>query len=63
VSRTAKSLLTLVTAMTLATAAAPAFADDDPPPPPPTPLCHDAEGTPIFDQAVCDALGRQASGH
>ncbi|MDA0178769.1 hypothetical protein OJ997_00555 [Solirubrobacter phytolaccae] len=61
-SRTAKSLLTLVTAMTLAGATSPAFADDDPPPPP-TPLCHDAEGTPIFDQAVCDALGRQASGH
>ena len=60
-SRTAKSLLTLLTAMTLAGTAAPAFADDDPPPP--TPLCHDAEGTPIFDPVVCEALGRQASGH
>lgn len=61
-SRTAKSLIAVLTAMTLAGAAAPAFADDDPPPDP-TPLCHDAEGTPIFDQEVCDALGRQASGH
>lgn len=59
-SRTVKSLLTLLTAASLAGAAAPAFADDDPPP---TPLCHAADGTPIFDPVVCEALGRQASGH
>jgi hypothetical protein len=62
VSRTAKSLLALLTAVTLAGAAGPAFADDDPPTGP-TPACYDADGTPIFDQAVCDERGRQASGH
>jgi hypothetical protein len=62
VSRTAKSLLALLTAVTLAGAAGPAFADDDPPGGP-TPLCHDADGTPIYDASVCEALGRQASGH
>ncbi|MBE2318335.1 hypothetical protein DVA67_020300 [Solirubrobacter sp. CPCC 204708] len=60
-SRSTKSLLTLLTAVTLAGAAAPAFADEDPPPPP-TPLCYAADGTPIFDPVVCDAQ-RQASGH
>jgi len=60
VSRTAKSLLTLFTAVTLAGAAGPAFADDPPPPPP---LCYAADGTPIFDPVVCEVLGRQASGH
>ena len=60
-SRTAKSLLTLFAAVTLAGAAGPAFADDDPPPPPP--LCYAADGTPIFDPVVCEVLGRQASGH
>ena len=58
-SRTAKSLLTLLTAITLAGASAPAFADDDPP----APLCFDANGAPVYDAVVCDALGRQASGH
>jgi hypothetical protein len=62
VSRTAKSLLTLLTAMTLAGAAGPAFADDDPPGGTP-PACYDADGTPIFDPAVCEEKGRQASGH
>lgn len=61
-SRTTKSLLTLLTAVTLAGAAGPAFADDDPPADP-TPLCYAADGTPLFDPVVCDALGRQASGH
>lgn len=61
-SRTAKSLLALMTAATLAGAAAPAFADDDPPSGP-TPVCYDADNTPIFDADVCAALGRQASGH
>jgi hypothetical protein len=61
VSRTAKSLLTLLTAAALAGAAGPAFADDPPADPPPA--CYAADGTPIFDQAVCDTLGRQASGH
>ena len=60
-SRTAKFLLTLLTAATLAGASAPAFAD--PPADPPAPLCYDAQGTPIFDPVVCEALGRQASGH
>ena len=60
-SRTAKSLLAPLTAVTLAGAAGPAFADDDPPPPPP--LCYAVDGTPIFDPVVCEALGRQASGH
>jgi hypothetical protein len=62
VSRIAKSLLILVTAATLAGTAAPAFADDDPPAGP-TPACYANDGTPIFDSAVCDDLGRQASGH
>jgi hypothetical protein len=62
VSRAAKSLLTLLTAATLAGAAGPAFADDDPPAGPP-PACYAADGTPIFDLAVCETLGRQASGH
>jgi hypothetical protein len=62
VSRTAKTLLTLLTAATLAGAAGPAFADDDPPAEP-TPACYAADGTPIFDPAVCEDLGRQASGH
>ena len=61
-SRTAKSLLTLLTAATLAGAAGPAFADDDPPAEPP-PACYAVDGTPIFDPEVCEALGRQASGH
>lgn len=61
-SRTTKSLVTLLAAVSLAGATSPAFADDDPPPPP-TPLCHDVDGTPIFDPVVCEALGRQASGH
>jgi hypothetical protein len=55
-------VLTLLAAVTLAGASAPAFADDDPPPPP-TPLCFDVNGTPIYDAAVCEVLGRQASGH
>jgi hypothetical protein len=62
VSRITKSLLVLATAATLAGASAPAFAEDDPPAGP-TPVCHDADGTPIFDASVCEALGRQASGH
>jgi hypothetical protein len=62
VSRTTRSLLTLLAAVTLAGASAPAFADDDPPPPP-TPLCFDSSGAPIYDAAACEALGRQASGH
>ena len=61
-SRTAKSLLALLTAATLAGAAAPAFADDDPPADP-APACYDVDGTPIFDPAVCEDKGRQASGH
>jgi hypothetical protein len=61
VSRIAKSLLTLLTAATLAGAAGPAYADD--PPAGPTPACYDVDGTPIFDLAVCEAKGRQASGH
>ena len=61
-SRTAKSLLTLLAAVTLAGASAPAFADDDPPTPP-TPLCFAVDGTPIYDAVVCEVLGRQASGH
>lgn len=58
-SRATKSLLTLLTAVTLAGSAGPAFADDPPPPP----ACYAADGTPIFDLAVCETLGRQASGH
>jgi hypothetical protein len=61
VSRTAKSLLTLVTAVALAGTAAPAFADDPPAEPPPA--CYDVDGTPIFDPVVCEEKGRQASGH
>ena len=61
-SRIAKSLLTLLTAATLASAAGPAYADVDPPAGP-TPACYDVDGTPIFDLAVCEAKGRQASGH
>ena len=61
-SRTTKSLLTLLTAITLAGTSAPAFADPDPTVPP-TPLCHDVDGAPVYDAVVCDALGRQASGH
>ena len=60
-SRTAKSLLTLLAAATLAGAAGPAYADDPPAGPPPA--CYDAEGTPIFDLALCEEKGRQASGH
>jgi hypothetical protein len=54
-----KSLVTVFAAVTLTGAAAPAFADDDPP----APLCYDAAGAPVFDPVVCEALGRQASGH
>jgi hypothetical protein len=59
VSRTVKTLVALATAVSLAGAAGPAFADD----PPPTPACYAADGTPIFDPVVCEDLGRQASGH
>jgi hypothetical protein len=62
VSRTAKSLLTLLAAATLAGAAGPAYADDDPPAGP-TPACYDVNGAPIFDAALCEEKGRQASGH
>jgi len=62
VSRTAKCLLTFLTAVTLAGAAGPAFADDDPPDGTP-PACYAADGTPIFDPAVCEERARQASGH
>ena len=60
-SRTAKSLLTLLAAVTLAGASAPAFADDSPPPP--DAPCFDVDGAPIYEAVVCEALGRQASGH
>jgi len=62
VSRISKSLLTLVLATTLAGAAAPAFADDDPPTGP-TPLCHDVDGSPVYDADACEVIARQASGH
>ena len=60
-SRIAKSLLSVLTVAAFAGAAGPAFADDPPADPPP--LCYAADGTPIFDPVVCEALGRQASGH
>ena len=61
-SRTTKSLLTLMTVVTLAGAAGPAFADDDPPTDP-QPACYTADGTPVFDATLCEDQGRQASGH
>lgn len=61
-SRSAKSFMTLLTAVTLAAAAPPAFADDDPPADPP-PACYLEDGTPVYEADECEDQGRQASGH